>query len=344
MSIRDAGTTIRPSSTASLTIDSEDRFASYVEKRKALADPKSYNYSPYNFSLIKNGVLVNGYMTRLAVSEVVFPWVIPNISNTTQVLKYRSQIGVGAVNIGTILVDVGFYTPKQLAAKITSLIAAIDPSFVMNYAPSGAGFSVGPLPIFVYEVDPQNTIHFAPLVKGQTYGTPAEIWSYPDTTKQLFDLLGFTDRNTFGGSLVPNAGSGQATFAQGTRYVDIVCPLLTANQGLPDATSQTISDSALCRIYLGDAVNYSSSDVAADTFAPPGTEPTIIYRAFPSPKQIAWNAIQPVQGRLQFQVLDDNGQVLSPDFWTVFPPPFEQLFDPYISSSDWSLTLLLSEN
>lgn len=340
MSIRDAGVTIRPSSTAVLTIDSEDRFANYVEKRTALDDPKAYNYSPYDFALIKNGVLVNGYMTRLAVSEVVFPWVIPNISATTQTIKYTYRIGAGPFLSDFLTLNIGFYTPHQLAAAITAQVAADVPALglVMSYgAPISPG-TTGGVPAFSYTLTAGNEIAFDPLVNGDVVGPGSQPWTFPSTTKQLFDLLGFTDTNTLPDSL----GAGQATFAQGTRYVDIVCPLLTANQGLPDATSQAISDSALCRLYLGDITTSNVANEADALFAPPGTEPTIIYRQFATPKQIAWNAIQPIQGRLRFQVLDDNGQVLT----QMFSPPWaDPLLSPsYVSSADWSMTLLLSEN
>lgn len=341
MSIRDAGTTIRPSSTAVLTIDSEDRFANYVEKRTALDDPKAYNYSPYDFALIKNGVLVNGYMTRLAVSEVVFPWVIPNISATTQSIGYTYKVGAGPFTTDFLTLNIGFYTPHQLAAAITAQLASDVPLllFAMSYGAPLLGGSAGGVPSFSYSVPPTNSISFQPLVVGDVVGVGSKPWTFPPTTKQMFDLLGFTDTNTQPDII----GTGQATFAQGTRYVDIVCPLLTANQGLPDATSQAISDSALCRIYLGDITTSNVANEADVLFAPPGTEPTIIYRQFATPKQIAWNAIQPVQGRLRFQVLDDNGQVLT----QLFLPPWSDAFPatfPYVSSADWSMTLLLSEN
>jgi len=120
MSIRDAGTTIRQSSTALLTIDSEDRFANWVEKRRA--SPGSFNFSPYNFSLIKNASLVNGYMTRLAVSEVVFPWVLPNINSKTN--KILVDIVVDGVNYTGIPIQLAiqFMNPAVLAYSLANAI------------------------------------------------------------------------------------------------------------------------------------------------------------------------------------------------------------------------------
>jgi hypothetical protein len=195
------------------------------------------------------------------------------------------------------------------------------------------------IPRFSYGVGAGNAIRFKPLVYGQTYGTatpPSFVWTYPSTDKQLFDLLGFTNVNTiFAGN-----GVGQATLAQATRYIDIVSPQLTANQGLPDATSQPVGNSALCRLYLGDA---SVQNVRCDdeTFSPPGCAPFVIYRQFTQPKQIQWNAIMPVNGRIQFQVLDDNGDILPAVFKFT---PFTDGEGIYFNYTDWSMTMLLTEN
>ncbi len=73
-SAKEAATTERPPSSAILGIDSEDRFADYASKRANAATS-----TPYNFTIQKSESLMNGFFTRLAVTEVVFPWVIPNI-------------------------------------------------------------------------------------------------------------------------------------------------------------------------------------------------------------------------------------------------------------------------
>jgi hypothetical protein len=329
MATRDVGTTQRPPSTALLTIDSEDRFANWAEKRLAADNPLAINYSPYNFSLVRNASLVNGYMTRLAVTEVVFPWVYPNINDKTSAILLNYNIGAGNVTV-PIRIDTGFANPAQIAAALVTAIGIAVPAlgFTMTYGTDN-------LPRFVYLSGIGDTVSFSPLVYGQTYF--GVTWLFPDTDKQFFDLLGFTNNNT----VLANGGAGQATFAQATRYVDIVSPQLTANQGLPDATSQPVGNSALCRIYLGDGNTPTQNVAVSDIdFTPPGCVPYTIYRQFASPKQINWNAIMPISGRIQFQVLDDNGVIL-PAFFNYVP------FDNtgvYYNYTDWSLSLLLTEN
>jgi hypothetical protein len=347
MSIRDAGTTIRPSSTALLTIDSEDRFENWAEKRAAV--PGSYNYNPYNFSLIRNGSLVNGYMTRLAVTEVVFPWTIPNINAKTN--KILCDIDVSGVLYPNFLIEIPieFMTPAKLALSIIRgvRLSLDNPPISRPDIDFGFTYGAGGLPRFDYSIPPGNGIAFRPLPAPSTLFN----YPYPETTKQLFDVLGFTNENTqmvvavTAGIEYPRFG--QATFTQAIRYVDIVSPILTANQGLIDSTSQSVSHTALCRLYLADAVPAQQNIIASDVdFAPPGTQPFTIYRQFNYPKQIAWNAIQPIQGRISFQVYDDNGELLTPtNVGLAYVPEPDSVIPTVVSAySDWSMTLLLSEN
>ena len=335
MSIRDAGTTIRQSSTALLTIDSEDRFANWAEKRAAsLGSP---NYSPYDFSLIRNASLVNGYMTRLAVNEVVFPWVFPNINDKTNQINISFRLGGNDVS-DVITIPTGFYTPAQLATAMEGAINALG-------GPILTAFTYGAynLPFFAYEPAAGYEILFSPMETNQKDVTGTNIYPFPDTTKQLFDVLGFTDINSDYAAAATGIGVGQATLAQAYRFIDICSPQLTANQGLFDSTSQTVGHTALCRLYLGDTPN--TVPFNDPLFCPPGCEPFVIYRQFANPKQIAWNAIQPIQGRIQFQVYDDNGQLIVPEEPLIIGAGGPSIIlSKYGSYTDWSMTLLLSEN
>ena len=335
MSIRDAGTTIRQSSTALLTIDSEDRFASWVEKRAAR--PGSVNYSPYDFSLIRNASLVNGYMTRIAVSEVVFPWAFPNINAKTNQINVTFRLG-GVDTTDVITLPIGFYTPAQLATAMEGAINALGGPIVTSFT-----YGAYNLPIFAYIPANNYSIKFSPMLENQADIVGTILYPFPNTTKQLFDLLGFTDLNTSYDAAATFVGVGQATLAQAYRYIDIISPQLTANQGLFDSTSQTVGHTALCRLYLGDTPN--TVPFNDPLFCPPGCEPFVIYRQFSNPKQIAWNAIQPIQGRIQFQVFDDNGQLITPSELLIIPSGGPGIvFSTYDAYTDWSMTLLLSEN
>jgi len=322
-SMHDAVTERSPSY-AILAIDSEDRFKDYTDERNTLANPTGYNVSPYDFTISKNESLMNGFFTRLAVTEVNFPFVIPNINNTTRKMLVSWQVGAAPVQVGLITLPIGFYRPADLAAAIQPRVIALDPvnlaAFTIDYAPTN-------MPNFVYETNAAGvTIAFSPLAANST------AYPYPDTTKQLFNLMGFTTINTN----LSVQSAGLSTFCQGTRYIDIVCSQLTYNQALKDTMSQPVARDTLCRLYISDGVGASQFYLLPSDpdFAPTGTTPFPIYRQFQNPKFIRWLPNQPVPGSLRFEVYDDNGINLA------------DLYGPSIigRGENWSMTLLVSED
>lgn len=320
-------TTSRPASSAILAIDSEDRFDDYTVARNSLTTT-SYNASPYDFQITKNESMMNGFFTRLALTEVNFPWVIPNINTTTRRMVVLFQVGANPPQVGLITLPIGFYKPSDIAAAVQTQVRALDPTLVAATVTYGStGSPPATLPIFLYATNaPGTVIGFSPLIANST------AYPYPPTTKQLFNLMGFTTLNT-----APTTGSaGISTFCQTTRYIDIVCSQLTYNQALKDTMSQPITRDTLCRLYLGDGpyTGTSTVDPSNPAFCPPGCAPFTIYRQFTNPKFIRWMADQPVQGNLRFEVFDDNGVNLA---LLVLPSPTSL-------GENWSMTLLVSED
>ena len=301
-------TTVRPSSNALLLIDSEDRFKDYDEARAAT----DYNASPYDFTITKNQSLMNGSFTRLAVTEVTFPWTIPNIKAKTNKIQLLYTDRTGEVQSAVVIIPVGFYTPAELATMLETKLNAA----VVGLTGIGVSYALDDRPRFEFIPPTGTSIGFAPM----PYNIAA--YQYPPTTKQLFDLLGLTAAST---TVSATNFYGNTSFAQAIRYVDIVCPQLTYNQAVKDTMSQPISRDSLCRIYLGDLGN--SGDFTTVGFSPPGCAPGVIHRQFNPAKYIQWDPAQPVPGFLQFQVVDDAGAVLDAAY-----------------GADWSLTMQASEN
>lgn len=323
---RQAAITQRPASTALLTIDSQDRYTDYVSARE---NPTS----PYNFSIRKNESLMPGFMTRIGISEVCFPWTIPNINVKTQSIEVDYQIGSAPVDTAVLVLQEGFYTPHELAAQLTAEIATLVPGFTMTYGTytntiDGDTFETNQ-PVFQYATNnAANLIAFAPL----DYNS--EDYPFPPNTLQLFDLLGFGDEN----KLILSDGPviGEFTYAVPIRYIDIVCNQLTNSQAQKDQTSQAIARDMLARIYVGGASGVTSTVSCSDTtFCPPGCAPTTIYRNFSTPKQIQWIPNQNIPGYLQFQIYDDQGNLLDESQGNQ-PGLYDAL--------DWSMTMLVTEN
>lgn len=329
---RQVAQVIRVPSTALLTIDSEDRYTNYLSSRAG-------NLSPYNFAIQKTESLMPGFMTRIGVSEVVFPWVVPNINKKTNTIQYTYTIGAGAAVLGTVTLFTGFYKPAEIAAAIQAELSSIvGLGFVMTY---GSIVDTNE-PFFQYNVGAGNTFAFRPMQysSSATAGPPAvPAYPYPSSTKQLFDLLGFT----LGNISLLQYGQGTYTFCQAIRYVDIVCNQLTNSQSQKDQTSQTIARDMLCRIYVGGASGVTStvatSSTAPNLFCPPGCAPTTIYRNFTEAKQIQWIPNQNIPGYLQFTVYDDTGAPLDESI-DIGGAGIGGVLGTY---SDWSMTMLVSE-
>lgn len=119
-----------------------------------------------------------------------------------------------------------------------------------------------------------------------------------------------------------------------TPFVDIVCDGLTYNQSLKDGDSGEISRTVLCRVSL-------TPDAFTGNMANLGSAPILIHRCFPFPKQIKWNANQPI-GNLKFSVYDSQGYLVSTGEGIAGAgtnPPTHYDSD----MGDWSMSLLVSE-
>jgi hypothetical protein len=329
MATLDKGVTLRPASTSLLTIDSEDRYASYNDARDNLR-----NISPYNFTLANGKVLLAGFFTRMAIQQVVFPWTIPNINQKTRDIRFVYNNGAGEVT-RQVLVPTGFYTPTQLATAIQGLVRAIGvadaiadlATFTMTYG------AVNNLPVFEYTVTSATlTVGFAPMASNST------LYPYPPTTKQLFDLLGFN----LGDLVLAVQNSGTVTYAQAIRYIDIVSPDLVQCASLHDGSSLSISRDSLCRLYLADidSTNVKGLLPSNALYAPAGTLPGTINYLPPIAKQIAWRANQNIGSSVRFQVYDDNGDLLDIAVNLGGLPLSSVLTD----GSNWSMSLLVTEN
>jgi hypothetical protein len=298
------GTTIRKPASALLTVDSGDRYASVTAARAGTT-------SPYQFSISKSENILTGFVKRIALTEIVFPWYVPNINFRTNELFYISSIvGNGSITIGT-----GFYTPVALATTVQAALIADGVVGVTVTYVNGQ---------FVVDAGAGNTIAFIPAASVPPGSKEADF--------QLFDLMGFSASN----QAPAQFQYSDVTRCRYTEYIDIVCSQLVYNQDLKDQSSAPITRDCLARIYLeceNDQplpVSVAGAPTDVDSTIP-GCYPFTIYRQFKSPKEIKWNAAQPV-GNLTFEVYDDNGQLLTGFGLQDYKFP------------DWRMTLLCSEN
>ncbi len=278
---------------------------------------------------------MNGFFTRLGVTEVMFQWMMPNINLQTNLVGFDYRVGAGPIVPGSVGLDTGFYTPSMIASRLQTEIRAIDPvnlgAFTMTY---GVNIDGEQAPVFVYNTNSTALVRFYPLTSDDL-GTVSDAGI---NSRQLFDLLGLMTYTDVvpdpSGSDFSIAGQGYTTYCQATRYIDIVCTQLTNNQALKDTMSQVVARDVLCRVYLSDSQNTQSTVLpSSSTFCPAGCMPTTLYRNFSQPKQIQWIPNQPVPGYLRFEVFDEDGNNLN-----ILSNNDED------DGSNWSMTMLVSEN
>ena len=301
--------TMRPSSTALFCIDSADRYGS-------LQDRAVGTQSPYMFNIVKNQALLNGFFKRIALTEIVFPYYVPNINSRTDTINVSDNGGAFAA---VTIPAAGFYSPSALAAILQTQLrtATANASLTVAYIEGR----------FVIATNTADTIAFA---RGNYGGLGARINQF-----QLFDLLNMGPQNT----IQSTSQTTGVTRCRYTEYIDIVSSQLTYNQKLKDASSDKIVRDVLARIYLETEDNLiqpywnGTTEVISQNDIP-GTYPFTINRKFPMPKQIRWDETQPL-GNVTFEVYDDKGELLS---------SYLGANAPDYTMPDWRFSLLVSEN
>lgn len=333
--VEDKAITIRPSSTALLCVDSDDRYKDFLQKRTT----PTY---PFSFNIQRNESILNGFFTRLAISEFRMYWTLPNISAAwgNNTLQYTT-----GGNTYSITIPDGFYDLQTLMVTIEALIQAQGflPTFIANPNPDGSSsYGSGGAATFFF---PKPT----------------------STTRTLYDMLNL--QTPYAAPIPPNpavplslnAARGGIANLKPTDFIDIVCSQLTYNQDLKDSSTSPVVRDMIERIFLDDATksNYRTTTKLFDATGNPngeqvpqfepsdyinGSTPFVIYRQWTQPKQISWDKIQPI-GNLTFEIYDDQGRSLQTLWTTTYPITPQTITGTYYANSFvWDMNLLISEN
>lgn len=284
----DKGVTIRLPSTANLMIDSKDR------------DENRYS-SPWDFQINKTQNVQNGFMTRVGTTEVVLEWYEPNIVTPNNELIV-DICGTGLVSNQPITLPQGFYSVAEALNYIVQELNDLSGT-------SGVHFDITPLRSL-------NSEYELLAIGGE--------FSFGNTflANQLGLYLGPGPGN------VPSIALYHGIDLRRYRYLDFTSSQLTYNQDLKDNSTADINRDVLCRWYMA----YDNSQVLdVDEYGFPllmGYAPFVLRRLFNPPKQIKWDAIQPI-GNLSFQVYGNDGNLVEVED---------------AGNSQWLMTLQLSEN
>jgi hypothetical protein len=236
---------------------------------------------------------MEAFATRITISEVRFPWFIPNINSTNNTiwLQAEANLPVSPLTIYPIVVPSGFYTWDLLTTTLNGLIretTALNPPVVSTNG-SQFIFTPGVASGSMFSLYWYNPLTNAPT--NQQYLTQSS----------LALTMGFDWEQVSGGSNVTQALIGNPTELLYTQYVDIVSEKLNYYSQVKDGSSAGSTNKALiCRLYISDEVSIGAQI---------GQIPTIIHRQFKNPKQIMWNK-DAVIDFLDVSVLDQFGQLV----------------------------------
>lgn len=313
--------TSRPSSTANLFVDSTDRVD--------LSGNTDTGSTPFNFQITRVNSIMNGFFTRIGVTELQLNWDVPNISSDAS--SNLIILDVSGKNLQNILFSNQFVTTA--AAFYDGLVKAVN--------------------------DLSGTTDFFLTTTGAGTTTPINI-----TSAGKYDLTFKLQGNQKGGgtnggffrfkytvlakqSSIINTSYSQ--YVQPTnpdfrlfRYLDFVCPQLIANQRLKDATTNLNVEAVLQRWYMAD----ESTD-ELDKYNFPilmGYTPFNVRRAFSVPKQIRYESNIPI-GNLRFQIFSELWTRSVIGFGTGAQRPFPyQLINLTGYATNYLITLQVSED
>lgn len=305
--------TMRKPVSAFFMIDSGDRNLTGATTGR-FADP---DVQPWNeFTIAKPQPLLDGFAKNLAVTEVYFPWCIPNVNSFNNKLYLQFVTG----GLQTITVPIDFYTGTSLAAAIQTQLNALI----------GIG---GPAPLITY--DEGRRIFTFTVQGGNDFQIFASLGDSNDfktfqTTASLFKTMGFSGGQN--GSNVILALVGGPTFVRYTNYVDIISNRLHYDSEMKDGdtSTKTVRD-ILCRLYCANEISTPSADIEGQT-------PFLIHRQFVTPKYVKLNPRQ-FFNSIDISVLDQYGN-------PVYIPQrigVPRQGAPYVTYPDFNLTCVGSE-
>lgn len=343
----DQGRTIRQPATTIFGIDSADRYTIDNDGRRIDSQ------SPFNFTIYKGQSVLNGFIKRLALTELNMEWNSPNVN------EYNNKFGIGINGADVsggfrnvkIEVPTGFYTPLEIASELQTLI---------NDKITAEGMlDPGITPAIKVDIDPRTLyIDISGDISG---GSGAVSLSLPtidlsgDDTDigscTMYEMLGLSSIlssptvriNDINQYKFPTRIYGNYASYLYTRYIDIVSNNLTKKQELRDSTTQPPEQGGtnlLARVYIPGNQNAESRyDSVLTGCNIVGTRPFPLYKEFKTPKYIYWDAREFINA-IDIKIYDDHGREL----YNIATDAVENDYVSGGNTSEFQITLLASEN
>lgn len=297
----------RPAAYAELLVDSTDRYDNGYPTVTGITTSSDWTTRLQQ-------IVLNGYFTRLGVTQIQFHWNLPTIItgyNDQLVVQVTAGAGVG---VGAVTIPQGYYTPTALATALQGLLNAqptvgaatwtvtfsnLTGGFILSVAGAGSLFN----------------IFNNPNLRGKRFLETAGLQYFTSPPAAVFN--------------------GNTPTMLPTRFVDICSSTLTKFQRVKDTTTlknPTISN-IIARIYPvapNTRININGATALTDTNSP-GSYPFTICIDYNNPKWIKWEP-QEALSNFDLQLRDQNGNLL----------PFDTTNFSY--GCEYQLTIVASES
>jgi len=286
--VENPGMPIRQPAVSLFTVDTADRIRYNSDGERTDATPLN------NIYINKQQTLMNGYITRISLTEINIPWANTNVNarNNSMTMSLTEPSVNSTI---TVTVPADFYTPNELADALeAALNAKIDEEdweaiydFTVTYNDRSATFTI------------ENTIG----------GDGSFFISGGAADEDLRYMMGFAAIPV---ASLPSVGydtiTGGYASMLSTPYFDIVSSQLTKQQNINDNSTSTVTGSALlARVYLmADGVVPRPIDNEELII---GCRPFTIHKEFQNPKQIYWDTKEFISV-VDLQLIDYKGNVL----------------------------------
>jgi hypothetical protein len=318
-----------PWTNVQLVLNSRD--ATGGNKQQSVAGLVLYNNLTFN---AENQNIIQGQIHSVQVSEVSFPYDIPNIQlNRTDRFTMSSPAGMVPATVSLdIVVAPGFYDGPAL---VTAVNAAIAVAGAAVPAPDGP-FTPAEMPTLAYDANSNIFTFLAPATPTVGY----ESWEFkspftypqglalpanPGLGKDILSLMGFQQTQSNNAAVTNDpptlenfvaGGSAPLTF---TQYVDICSPQLCKFQYFRDGSTTNLSrrSDVICRLFVENSV--------ALPLPVEGVSPFAILRQFYNARVMRWTSDNSI-GTMDIQLYDDTGQPLQ---ITWVPRPYQITFNVF---------------
>lgn len=262
----------------------------------------------YSVQFNKRHNLINGFFTRIAVTEIVLNWFEPNITSALEMTWTITQAGVPTAFVigsaGNGLIP-GFYTVAKLMSYVVQQLNLLQ-----------IDISSGPTAGTVAVFDTTLENGYPELVI--TNGVAGDDVVVSNITGPLNTLLKFPVN---GGSIGPAEDGGidlsTSIDLRPYTYLDFTSDQLTYTQDVKDSSTANFVKDVLCRWYFA-----FDEPPTLDSLGYPilmGYTPFCLRRQFSPPKQIKWEQNLPVGGALSVDVYGSDGTLAtymtSPTSW-----------------------------